>query len=372
MKISIIGQVPPQKGGISHYNALLSNALLSQGVNLQNISFRRIFPAWLHPIKNRTDEQGMNLFHGTAQSLFDIPNPLSWSRVIRAITKHQPQLILFHWYTPLLAIPLWWVVRGLRRQNPAAKILAICHNVIPHEKTPLDKPLTRLVMGYVDAIVVHSKKDATIAAAWFPQKKILQLFHPVYDFFAPNTTREQSRIHCGFTKKTLLFFGGVRAYKGLEYLLQALAQIPEKLDLELIIAGEFFGNKEKYLRQISDLGLENKIRILDRYIPNEEVGLLFMGADLIVAPYVSGTQSGALNIAIACRKPIVATDVGGFSEIVIPGKTGFLVPPRNSTELAKAIVEFFKNPPPNFVENMAAVAQAHSWEKLAEKIIQAT
>lgn len=369
-RISIIGQVFPWKGGIAHYNSLLANELQAHAY-VQVISFMRIFPRWIHPLKEHKDKASKNFFKGVAEEIFDVPNPFSWMRVVRALTQYRPEALIFHWYTPILAVPIWFVVRNVKKQLPQCKILAICHNVIPHERTPFDKMLTRIGLKGVDSIVVHSARDAAIAKEWMPGKRIEQLFHPIYDMFLSSVTRKEAREKLYLEKPTLLFFGGVRKYKGLDYLLRAMPLILEKQSVELIIAGEFFGNKKEYMDLIERYGLRKHIKLFDRYIANEEVGVFFRAADVVIAPYTSGTQSGALNIALAFEIPVIASDVGGFGEIVKDGENGYLVPPMDVEALANAVCVFLRNRTQlHFAERMRRIKKEHSWDVFTKKLLQ--
>jgi glycosyltransferase involved in cell wall biosynthesis len=369
LRVAVIGQLPPLKGGIAHYNANLIREL-EGGADVLPISFVRIFPRWLHPLKMNRSSEHTQLFRTDPEPIFDVPRFSSWKRVVRRVAEFRPGVLIFHWYTPILAVPFSYVLRGVRRLVPGIRIVCVAHNVVPHERTPFDKALTKLAFKYVDIVVVHSERDLKVAEAWFPRQQIEQLFHPVYDFFGSNLNREAARAKLGFARPTLLFFGGIRRYKGLEYLLESLLLVLRRVPVELVIAGEFFGNRGRYARLIEKLGIGNQIQLLDRYVQDEEVGVLFRAADLVVAPYVSGTQSGALSIAVAFGVPVVATDVGGFGEIVRTGETGYLVPPRDPQAFAEAIIDFFeRNRSREFRAAMEKLRGERSWQSFAKRLL---
>jgi glycosyltransferase involved in cell wall biosynthesis len=368
MKISIIGQVYPFKGGISHYNSLLANELMMRA-EVQVISFKRIFPKWLHPLKSNKDTKSKNFFKGEAEFLFDVPNPLTWSAVIKRVVKYNPDVLIMHWYTPILAVPFWFVLRGIKKRAPQCKIVVVCHNVIPHEKTPVDTRLTRFVLRKADVLITHSKRDVQNLKNISPQFNVLKLFHPVYDFFYTSVEQSVAQKNLGVTGNIALFFGGIRNYKGLDYLLHAIPKVVKEVDMKLVIAGEFFGSGDEYKQLIKKLGIEKYIILFDRYITNEEVRDFFSASDVVIAPYISGTQSGALNIAIAFEKPVIATDVGGLSEIIIHRKSGVIVPPKNSDALADAVIKFFKEKP-DFTKGIKQVKQSISWETYVNKLIE--
>ena len=168
----------------------------------------------------------------------------------------------------------------------------------------------------------------------------------------------------------LLFFGFVREYKGLMYLIEALPAIRKRLpDAKLLVVGDFFDDKQKYLRRIEELGVASMVVIYDGYIPDREVGTYFSAADLVVLPYESATQSGIVQIAYAFGKPVVVTSVGGLPEVVEDGRTGFVVPPKNAGALAEAVVRYFEQDKER--EFSAAIKKEQdrfSWKRMVDAI----
>ena len=123
-------------------------------------------------------------------------------------------------------------------------------------------------------------------------------------------------------------------------------------------------------RTLSVLG-EDSIRMLTRYIPDEEVEALFKASDVVVLPYRSATQSGVTHVAYALGCPVITTDVGGLAETVVPGETGLVVPPEDPQALADAITRFFAE---QMAEPLAcgveALRASHSWETLADTTME--
>lgn len=137
-------------------------------------------------------------------------------------------------------------------------------------------------------------------------------------------------------------------------------------DCELLIAGDFFGgDKEKYLVSIKKLGIDRCIRIFDGYIPDSEVEKFFMASDLVVLPYESATQSGIVQIAFGFEVPVIVTDVGGLSEVVTDGKTGYVVEPRSSKDLGERVICFFQQGKKHeFQEQIRKEAGRFSWDSM--------
>jgi glycosyltransferase involved in cell wall biosynthesis len=193
---------------------------------------------------------------------------------------------------------------------------------------------------------------------------------PLYDAF-PSEVIESAlaKKSLGLDGPVMLFFGFVRQYKGLEYLIRAMPQVLRSVQVKLLIVGEFWEDKEPYLKTIEELRLQGHIVVVDQYVPNEEVGLYFSAADVVVLPYVDATQSAIVSLAYAFDKPVITTDVGGLPEVVSDGETGFIVPPRDNEALAAAIVNYFEG---DFASRMAANVKARknalSWEGLVRLI----
>jgi glycosyltransferase involved in cell wall biosynthesis len=136
--------------------------------------------------------------------------------------------------------------------------------------------------------------------------------HPVYDMFeSQRVSKGLARQQLGLPQEAMinLFFGIVRPYKGLSVLLQAISVLKnDSRKFYLVVAGEFWEDIDKYSLQIEQLGLQDCIRIDNRYIPNEDVPKYFSAADIFAAPYISGTQSGAVKMAFGFGLPVVASD----------------------------------------------------------------
>jgi len=167
------------------------------------------------------------------------------------------------------------------------------------------------------------------------------------------------------------FFGFVRPYKGLEVLLQALPEVVERVGARLLVVGEFWTDQGHYTTLIRNLGLEEHVTIINRYVPNEEVGLYFAAADVVVLPYVEATQSAVVPIAYSFHKPVITTDVGGLAEVVKDGETGLIVPPRDSAALTKAVIQYFENGlGSRFAPHIKAQVSegAFSWDRLVQLI----
>ena len=155
----------------------------------------------------------------------------------------------------------------------------------------------------------------------------------------------------------------IRPYKGLKYLIHAMARVVKSIDCVLLVVGEFYESKEEYLTLIKELGLETHIVIRDEYVKNEVVSLYFSSADVVVLPYVTATQSGIVQIAFGLNRPVITTNVGGLPEAVEDGKTGFVVDPQSPDKLADAILKFYQgNYEAKFSAQIRENSKAFSWD----------
>ena len=167
----------------------------------------------------------------------------------------------------------------------------------------------------------------------------------------------------------MLFFGFIRAYKGLDLLLEAFADQRLKEDnAKLIVAGEFYGDSEPYLKQIKDLQIEDRVVLCTDFIPDSEVNRHFSAADIVAQPYKTATQSGVTQIAFHFEKPMLVTNVGGLPEIVPDGKIGYVVEP-DAKQIADALHRFFaEKKQAAFEANVVEEKKKYAWSEFIASI----
>ena len=312
MRVTVIGPVYPYRGGIAHYTAQLARALEAAGHTVHTISFKRQYPAWLYPGASDRDPS-QDALRVEAEYLLDPLYPWTWTKTKRFIEHQHPDLVVIQWWTTFWAPAFAWLASALHRNR--IRVVFIIHNVMPHEASFFDRPLARLALKQGSAFVAQTEGERARLLAFLPGRQVALCTLPVYSVLAGKCIprgEARRKLRLADDKPVLLFFGIVRAYKGLKLLIESLALLGEAEHSPiLLVAGELWEDKDGYGQLINRLGLEKRVRLEDRYVPDEEAALMFSAADMLVAPYVGGTQSGAVGMALGCGLPMVVSDIVG-------------------------------------------------------------
>jgi len=364
VKVVIIGPAYPLRGGLATYNERLARAFWAAGDAVRIVTFSLQYPDFLFPGQTQFSTEPGPSDLAIEVSLNSV-NPLSWLAVGRRLRRERPDLVVFRFWLPFMGPALGTVAR-LVRGNGHTRVVAITDNVIPHEKRPGDGPLTRYFLSACDGFVTMSRSVLTdLQRLGFEQKPALYRPHPLYDNFGPAKPKAEALAALGLNPafRYVLFFGFIRAYKGLDILLEALADTRvSELPVKLIIAGEFYEDAAPYEAIIQKLNLESQLVRATDFIPNERVADYFSAADLVIQPYKNATQSGVSQVAYHFGRPMLVTDVGGLAELIPAGVVGYVVPPL-ATAIAEALVDFYIN---NREEQLAAGVRQErtkfSWE----------
>jgi glycosyltransferase involved in cell wall biosynthesis len=311
MNLTIIGPVYPYRGGIAHFTTLLAKKLQEQGHHIQIISFRRQYPKLFYPGKSDKDYSEGRL-KVKAEYTLNPFNPISWAKTISNITKFYPDKVLIQWWTPFWALAFGFLSRRLRKIG--FNVQYIIHNALPHEIKKFDKRLSMFALQGSNKYIVMSENEKEVLLKMaISSHEIVYCPLPLFSVF-PITDMEKPEARKVFglplDKTMLLFFGIIRPYKGLVNLVDALGILKAQgyRDLVLVISGEFWTDKKKYLKEIDDLILHEQVKIFDKYISDEETSILFKAVDIFVAPYKTGTQSATIKTAMYFGLPMVITN----------------------------------------------------------------
>lgn len=368
MKIVILGTAYPYRGGLAAFNERLAREFMAEGHEVEILTFTMQYPSFLFPGKTQySDEPAPADLHITR--VMNSVNPFSWIKVGRTIKKMNCDLLVIKFWIPLMAPCLGTIARIAK--NKHMKIVSVLDNVIPHEKRPLDKLLVRYFVKSIDRFVAMSDSVLSDLRLFDKNKPAVLCPHPLYDNFGARLSREEARQRLSIPQEqtVLLFFGFIRDYKGLDLLMQAYADSRiDKQKVRLVVAGEFYNNKDKYLSLEQELGLTGLIDWRTEFIPDSKVAQYFSAADLIVQPYKSATQSGVTQIAYHFEKPMLVTHVGGLAEIVPDGKVGY-VTEVDAGQVADAIVDFCKRQDGDcFLQGIREEKRKYIWRRMTEAI----
>ena len=369
-RIILLGTTWPfRSGGIATFNERLTRALIENGDEVINYTFSLQYPSFLFPGKTQLSDQpapeGLDI-----RIKVNSINPFNWIAVGREIRNLKPDLLLVRYWTPFMAPCLGKIARIVRGNNHT-KVIAIADNVIPHETHFFDNSLTSYFTNSCDGFITMSRAVLNDLKKFRPVAPAVYTPHPLYDIFGKIVPREQAlkQLNLSADFRYLLFFGFIRDYKGLDWLLKAFGdETLRQFPVKLIIAGEFYTSSDKYLQIIKEKNIADHVILRTDFIPDQDVANYFGAADMVVQPYKSATQSGVTQIAFHYNKPMLVTDVGGLGEIIPHGKVGYVVNP-GSEAITEAIYDFYKNDRNEFfTENVVREKEKFSWGTMIEAI----
>lgn len=369
-KVLIVGPAHPLRGGLATYNERLANEFKQMGHSCEVLSFSLQYPSLLFPGKTQfsTDPAPSGL---TIHSLINSISPFNWYKVGKQIRDAKYDIIVFRYWMSFMA-PAFGTIARMVKQNKHTRILAICDNLVPHEKKFFDKPFTRYFISQCDGFLTMSESVKTQLEEWPVNKPIIYTPHPMYDMFGPVISKAEAKRKLGLDEQCnyLLFFGFIRKYKGLHLLLDAFAdKRVQALNIKLIVAGEFYEDAKPYLEQIKALGLTDKVILSNDFIPNSEVSTYFCAADGVIQTYLSATQSGVTQIAYFYNKPMIVTNVGGLAELIPNGKVGYVVPV-DQLAIADAICNYYAQQNEQiFSLHMEEEKQKFTWTHVCNQLL---
>jgi len=369
MKITILSAAYPFRGGLAHFTYLLYKELIKEH-DVKVVTFKRQYPSIFFPGKTQEEPEIEGFQKIPTEQLVDSVNPFNWIRAGSKISEDKPDILLINFWLPFFG-PSFGTIAKIVRTNKKTRIITICHNVKPHEKRIGDRPFTRYLFNSVDNFILLSRRLEEDLKMMRLDARFITLFHPVYSIFGERAPKEEAKERLKVTgEKIILFFGFIREYKGLDNLMQAFALLKDKMNIKLIIAGEYYSNEEHYKALIDELNIRDGIFLFNNFIPTSEVKYFFSAADMVILPYNNATQSGIVQIANNFNKPVIATDVGAMAEAVFNNKTGYLVPPKNPEALADAIMKFYnENKEEEFVNNIKQEVERFSWKNFTNGIL---
>lgn len=370
LKICILGTAYPFKGGIAAFNERMARALISQGHEVEIITFTLQYPSYFYPGKSQfsVEEPPQDLV--ITQSLNSV-NPFSWWITGKKIASGHYDLIISKFWIPVIGMGLGISIRlGKKKNNTTA--ISIIDNIIPHESRPGDKFFRKVFMNAIDGVLTMSQSVAEDTRRLFPETPVSFYPHPIYDIYGSIIDKNLAikNLHLPSGKKFILFFGYIRDYKGLDWLLQSFSMVKDELkDVDILVAGEYYTDGNKYTNLIKELGIENRVHMHTDFIPGEQVHQYFSACDLVAQTYKSATQSGISQIAIHFELPMLSTRVGGLSETVEEGTNGILVDP-DPGSISKGMLKFFKSPSNYYnAAGCKEIKKKYSWSSFINELL---
>lgn len=369
MKIVIVGPAYPYRGGIADTNQSFALAMQSLGHEVVLHTFTVQYPQLLFPGKSQFSEDPAPTNLTIKRSINSI-NPFNWFSAAKQLKNEEADLVVVRYWTPLLAPALGFITAQI---NKTVKCIALCDNIIPHEKKFYDKALTTYFTKQFHGFITFSDQVKSELAE-FNNKQTLVHPHPINLNLGEEIDKKEAKEKIKLSSKThyLLFFGLVRKYKGLDLMLEAMAHLKrfaEEKNIKLLVVGEFYDDPEIYLKMIRELKIEHLVEIRNEFVPTEEVKYYFSAADLITQTYHTASQSGITQMAINFNKATLVTNVGGLSEIIEHNKSGYVVE-KDSSAIATAIEDFYLNEKEKvFSEQAKTKKSSYSWESFCKELI---
>lgn len=367
----IIGPAHPLRGGLASYDERLAREFMRQGWDTRIYTFSLQYPGFLFPgttqFSSEPAPEDLQI-----KVCINSVNPLNWWSTGNELKRLRPSLIVVRYWLPFMGPCLGTILRRVK-QNQHTKVVCIADNIIPHEKRPGDTLFTRYFVKPIDAFITMSEKvlgDLPLFAAGKPARFVP---HPLYDNFGEKISRSEARRQLGIPEdeKILLFFGFIRKYKGLDLLFEAIRLLPPGAigPYKLLVAGEFYEDRQVYDEQIRQLGIADRLILRTDFIPDSQVKYYLCAADVVIQPYRNATQSGVTPLAYHFEVPMIVTNVGGLPSLVPDGKVGLVAEP-DPASLATTIRRFFEWGHDHFLPALREEKKKYTWKRMTEAIAE--
>ena len=368
MKIVLLGPAHPYRGGLASIMETMAREYQSRGHEVRIYTFTVQYPSLLFPGKTQyVDTPAPEDLH--IERVMNTVNPFNWVSLGLRLKREKPDMILMKYWTPFMA-PCFGTIARIARTNGITKVICQIDNVEPHEHHIIDHPCNHYYLRGVDGFVYMSEQVHGELKAYTQAPAIFSP-HPMFENFGETVAREEACRKIGIDPSVdyTLFFGLIRDYKGLDLLLEAWAKwVPE--NRKLLIAGEFYTSREKYVSLIEELGLQDKIVLHDHFIDDEDVKYYFSAADCLALPYRTATQSGVTQIAYNFSLPMIVTRVGGLPEIVPDGSVGLVCEPTVES-IASALEKIYSGDTLQRLRaNFATERKRFSWSAMCDKLLE--
>jgi D-inositol-3-phosphate glycosyltransferase len=358
-RVAFLGYAHDARGGIAQFGRGLAQQV-AERADVRMIGYRKLYPGFTRPGRQPPDPSLRELDLPAAK--ITVPwEPRTWKATADDVVAFGADLLVVQWWSPLFGPSIRSILRRVGKAG--VRTLVMCHNDRPHEPFPLWRQITRASLSQADALVAFSEHVTNAVEAIVPGRKVQLSQFPYSLIQASGGAAEAWDDRLGSPNGPLiLFFGNVRAYKGLEDLVAALPLVRRSVPASLVVAGTFMEPVERYAKQARELGVADHVRLLDGYVADDEVAGLFARSDVVALPYRSAMGSAVLGQAAVCGRPVVATTVGPLPAMI--GDRGVLVPPQDPAALADGLVRALREPPP------PPLAETGAWEQCRDIVLE--
>lgn len=366
MKIAILSPFYPFRGGMAQFSGRLYSELIKKN-KVKAFSFKTQYPDFLFPGKTQFVEKNDTASYVESVRVLSTLNPLSYISTAKKINEYAPDILIIPYWMSLFA-PVYGIISLFIAKKTI--IIGLIHNAIPHEKRFFDSLFAKFFFNKCDGFIVLSEPVKDDLLKLVPSARILLSPHPIYDQYNTDIDSNEAKAKLGLIpdKKTLLFFGLIREYKGLDILIEAMAHLDDSY--QLIIAGESYEDFDKYQTLIDNSPFGKNIKVFQQYIPDDMVSVLFSACDVLALPYRSATQSGVVAVAYQLEKPMIATNVGALGETIRSYNTGLVIDEVSPEAFAKGIQDYFRDTKmqTEYIRNIRTEKKRLSWSVFAEAI----
>jgi glycosyltransferase involved in cell wall biosynthesis len=359
--------------GLAYYDAGLAVALAEGGTKVRLVSSE----AWMLGAEPRGVPR-MAPFRGTHEGSRLHKGGrylLSLVRLGRSARRHRPALI--HWQ--YLELPLAEVLVMAYIKLLGIPQIYTAHELLPWNIRTMDRTVFRWIYGTVDRILVHRRHEAEqLRKEWrLPSAKVSVIGHGAYERFArTDQSQEQARLRLGLYAEapTALFFGSIRANKGLDILIQAWSRVLRDVpNAELVVAGKPFKGLDPsaFERQAARCGVSDHVRFRFEQVDTDEANDYYRACDVVVLPYLEIVSSAVLRYAYSSERAVVATAVGEHPDCVIDGETGYLVEAGSSEALGETLSRVLRDRESMRMLGLNAAAYARremGWAHVADQV----
>jgi len=338
LKVAVVGPTHPYKGGVAAHTTTLAHELAAAGHDVTLVSWSHLYPSRLYPGEQAVPGGAPDVepFPRTVRAL-SWARPDTWVRTGRRLRGFDA-IVVVHVIPAMVPAHLALLrAAGAGRKatsSPAIdtgrpRSVVIAHNVLPHETHVGDRELMQQFFERVDTVLVHSDEQARLAYELHaPRVSVTDL--PPHLPGGPPIERPS---YDGPTR--LLSLGMVRDYKGVDLLMEALAQVPGPT---LTVAGEMWGSSGERVRELArDPRLRGRVEVHGGYVPADRLAPLLATHDVLALTYRHATASQNALLGQQHGLPVLASDVGTFGSQVRDGVDGLLVPPGDQAALVAAL-----------------------------------